>query len=204
MKKNPLALLLAVFLPFSLCSAALAEADAPKTFSEGEYIVGVDMAAGFYSLLVPPDAEAHMTIVSEDGAFTRAIEPKGGAITNRHPEQAPIRADGRYAVYLPNKATVTLKGGSLFAIPHLQNDQSLWRYEGNGRMLVGWDVADGAASIERLSKDEPSSYSIWTKDAERGLVAVEKIEITDDELVLLFIERGWIVELENAAIQVNG
>lgn len=204
MKKNTLILLLVLGLLALLLPAALAESSVPKAYTEGEYIVGTDMAAGYYSFLVPPKSDALMTIVSEDGTSTRTFAPKGTAAIFRHPDEPAKATDGRYAVYLPNKAIVTLKGGTLVTIPHLRNEQSLWKYSGDGRILVGWDIADGMSGISRIDSTKPSAYSIWTKEAELGLEAVERVEITDSEMLLVQIERGWIVELENAEILVNG
>lgn len=188
--KRYLAMLTACLLMLSGVACAEAVFDA-MVFETGAYTVGVDMPAGVYSLRIPEGGAGKMTITGENGAFERVHEAKGEA---------------RFTVYLPNRATVRVEGGTLqeVLLAVLELYDGVLRYTGDGKLLCMADIPDGGCSVRRAEGASEAWYAISTKEAERGLEEATRVELTDGEWQEVELEAWQYIELHNCELETKG
>ena len=170
----------------------LTEAGAQTSLAKGEYLVGRDLPAGLYTFHVA------------GGEGSIEVRPSGAPWRRTY---APA-ADAHYTLYLPERATVSVRGaGTLTDMAHqpLASDTTGEAFTGTGRYLVGGQLVDGHATVRPLPGVETGYYVLSTMQYEEGMgEEPQRVPLRFGSEAVVELRHGMFIELIDCVLIVHG
>ncbi|MDR0928974.1 MAG: hypothetical protein LBM74_04590 [Oscillospiraceae bacterium] len=149
--------------------------------------------AGYYAFLIPEETHGKLTLTIAEA------------------EEVIYEADGAalFTFYAPAGAQAAYEGGELTPITFNIDEGVEWdlssEYYGTGKLLCGYDIADGGGVVTLMEGAE-AGYIRITEMAEDGTeVEVERIDLTEPGLEHgVELIWGGFVEIVNGVLSING
>jgi hypothetical protein len=150
--------------------------------------------AGYYAFLIPEETHGKLTLTIAGAAEAVVYEADGAAL---------------FTFYAPAGAQAAYEGGELTPIAFNIDEGVEWDlatdYYGTGKLLCGYDIADGGGVVTLVEGAE-TGYVRITEIAEDGTeTEVARIELTEPGLEHgIELIWGGFVEIVNGVLSING
>ncbi|MDR0896526.1 MAG: hypothetical protein LBN04_01590 [Oscillospiraceae bacterium] len=150
--------------------------------------------AGYYAFLIPEETHGKLTLTIQGAEEAIVYEADGAAL---------------FTFYAPAGAEAAYEGGELTPITFNIDEGVEWdlsaNYHGTGKLLCGYDIADGSAMVTLVEGAEAGYIRITEMSEDGTETEVSYIELTEPGLEHgVELIWGGFVEIVNGVLSING